>query len=303
MNERFQTTHWHMPRAVVFLAVLDHGSLSAAARALGVSKSVVSDHLGRLEAVCGARLLERNSRNQRLTELGRRFLPYARRMASAWVDGLAELQCAMDEPAGTLRVTASVLLEQDLIAPAVAAFLRRYPRASVEVVVTDRSLNLVEESVDVAVRVGHLADSALVVRKVGDTSDVVVAPASMAPDLADVRRPEQLLGLPWVVHAALSPRRSLHGPDGQEVLLHTRPRGRADTATALLALVRHGAGLALVPRMLAADDLRVGRLVRVLPGWHTSAVPIVALYPSRQHVPPKVSRFIETLRATWQAAP
>ncbi len=286
---------WHMPRAIVFLAIVEQGSISGAARAMNLSKSVVSTHLRQLEEMCGARLIERTTRKLRLTGAGVRLLPYARRLASAWTDGLEEVTATMQEPTGTLTVTTTTLAEHSLVAPAVAAFVERYPRATVDVHSTDQIVDLIAQNVDLAVRTGPLPDSSLVARKLGEDVDLVVASPGLAARLREVDRPEELHTLPWVLHRRMPAPRELFGPEGRRFELEVTARARVDSAPALLGLAVRGAGVALVPGLVARDALRSGQLVRVLPNWHGATFGLYAVFPSRRHLAPKVDRFIAEL--------
>lgn len=291
---------WHMPRAIVFLAIVEHGSISAAGRAMNLSKSVVSTHLRQLEEACGARLIERTTRQLRLTGAGSRFLTHAQRMASAWGDGLEEVTATMTEPTGTLTVTTTTVTEGGVVAPAVVAFVARYPLVTVDVRSTDEMVDLVAENVDLAIRTGPLPDSSLDARKLGEDADIIVASPQLTPQLSDLRRPEQLQRLPWVAHRRMPVRREIYGPSGRGFEVEVTPRARVDSAPGLLRLAIGGAGVTLLPGLLARDALRSGQLVRVLSDWHGPAFGIYAVFPSRRHLAPKVERFIDELQERFE---
>ena len=288
--------HWHLPRALLFLAVVRAGSLSAAARATGHAKSVLSDHLRQLEAALGARLLERNSRRLQLTEVGERFLPHVLQLERSWAEGTAEIRDAMAEPSGTLRVTAPQIFESAVVTPVLAAFLARFPKVVVEVHFDDRMVDLVARQIDVAIRAGRLADSELVATRLGASPHVLVAAPDLAARHPDVRHPAHLARLPWVRHAHVTPDDELTSADGEVASLRVTPRIQVDSTTAMLGMIRAGAGAGMLPELLVRDDLRAGHLVRLLPGWSGAPMSTYAVYPSRAHLPPKVARFVDALR-------
>jgi molybdate transport repressor ModE-like protein len=294
MPERLLEHASHLHRVAVFLAVVREGSVTRAARSLAVSKSAVSDHLRLLEQMCGLRLVERGARGVRLTEAGERFLPHARRLAEAWAGGLAELEAAKTEPAGTLRVTASHELGDRLVAPATRDFLRRHPRVRIEIELSDRIVDIVEERLDLAVRSGPMPDSNLVGVRIGTDVEIVVAAPEVARRLAHVGRPEQLFDEPWVLHSTPAQRALTHRC-GDRVLLDLHGRARANSGPNVVALVQRGVGLGILPSGLAAPALRDGTLIRLLPEWTGRHFDIHAVYPSREHGP-KVLRFVEALR-------
>lgn len=284
-----------MPRAAVFVEIVAAGSITAAAKRLGLSKSVVSAHLKELEEVCGARLLERSTRRQRLTEIGERFLPRAQAMTEAWGDGLRDVRAAMDEPVGTLRVTASSVVDAWLVTPAVGRMLARYPELTVQLDLSDSNRDLIEDEFDVGIRMGPLVDSDLRVRRLGADRDVVVASPALARHLGDVERPEQLSDVPWVVHSQLPTRRRFVGPDDERVELETRGKVRLNSSSSLVYLLGEGVGVGFVPWSLARTEIEAGRLIRMIPGWHGGAVPIHAVWSSGKFVPPKIRVFLEVL--------
>jgi DNA-binding transcriptional LysR family regulator len=291
---------WHMPRAAVFLAVVDAGSITKAAKNLGLAKSVVSVHLKQLEDVCGARLLERTTRKLRLTEAGERFMPAARRLVDAWHEGLDLLSASMEQPTGTLCVSASSLFERVILAPAIASFVAQYPHVEVDVRLEDNLIDLMAEKVDLALRSGPLADSNLIARKLGHDEEIIVAAPALADKLGDVSHPDQLLSVAWIVHRRLPRSVALYGPGNERVMFSIPARVQIDTAAAMVALAEGGIGLALVPRIMLESRLTDGVLVRLLPKWSGASMDIHAVYPSKDYLPPKVSRFIDVLQREIQ---
>ena len=290
-----QSTIWHMPRVAVFVEIVAAGSFTGAARRLKLSKSVVSSHLRELEGALGVRLLERSTRRQRLTDHGERFLPHAQRICRAWTHALQEATAARSEPTGTLRVTAPSMLGPTLVTRAVSQMSRGYPELVIDVDMSDQSKGLIEDGFDLAIRAGPLVPSELRTRLLGHDRDIIVATEKLAGRFSEARRPEQLVGAPWLVHAHLPARRTFLGPRQERVELAVRPRVRLSSASTLLELLRTGLGLGVFPAGVAKPDLDAGRLVQLLPQWHAGEIPIHAVWVPGNFQPPKVRRFIDVL--------
>src|ERR1700741_1383833 len=177
----------------VLVSIADHGSLTAAAKALRVSLPAVVRALAALEADLGARLFHRTTRRIALTDEGGRYVDPSPRILQDVVDAGAALGTGTAEPQGTLLVTAPVLFGQIYVAPAVASFVRRYPKVSVDVQLSDRVTNLVEEGFDAAVRIGELADSTLVAQRVGSFRRLIVASPAYLRRAGVPRHPRDLL--------------------------------------------------------------------------------------------------------------
>jgi DNA-binding transcriptional LysR family regulator len=294
----------NLPEIAAFLAVVERGSFSAAARTLEVTKSSVSRRISALEHKLGARLLQRTSRRLMLTEVG---VAYHTRVAAAMgsLRDAAELVHGLQvEPRGHLRITAPVDLSR-LLARLVVGFSARHPSVTVEVVLTQRVVDLVGEGIDVALRAGELRDSSLVGRRVAEATTIIAAspqylekhgtPGSVA-ELAEHRfvlfRPAQSRpGCNRVV---------LQGPAGEQTVEVAGTISSDDFAFVGCAVMQ-GAGLGIVPPLSLLDELDSGTLVRVLPQWQGRSSPLHLIYPSRELVPAKVRAFRE-FATQWLAA-
>lgn len=282
-------------RIAAFARVVEAGSFTAAAPALGVRKSSVSRSVAALEADLGIRLLQRTTRRLSVTDAGRAYYQRARD-ALAGLDEAREAVSSLGaEPRGLVRVTAPVDLAGDLAAVA-ARFLRAWPAVRVEALLTARYVDLVKEGFDLAVRAGPLADSSLLARKLADTdlglfaSPVYLAAAGRPRRPADLARHECVLFRAGGSTATWR----LSGPGGeQEVAV----RGRADTDE--LAFVRSmllaGFGIGLAPVSMLAPLAATGELERVLPRWARRSAPVHVVWPSRRFEPAAVALFREAL--------
>lgn len=286
-----------LPLLAVFAAVVRKGSFTAAARELGLAKSVVSENVKALEQRCAARLLERSTRHLRLTEAGALVLASARNVEDAVRDLAANLDREGRAPAGILRVATTHDLAPLLVAPAAAAMVARYPALRIEIVADDAAHDLIEERFDLAVRLGTPRDSSYALRRLGTFAEPIVAAPDLADQFAHVSRPRDLRGAPWARHALISGEvMTFLGPRGQRDEVAVSIRCQANTAYSLRALLLAGAGLGVLPEYLLRDDLVRGTLVRLCPAWVWKHVTLYALFPSRKHLRRSVSLLVAELQ-------
>jgi len=286
---------------LVFTRVVQAGSFTAAARRLKMPKSSVSRKVSDLEERVGARLLHRTTRKLGLTDAGRMYFERAAPIISdiEQVDqAVGELQAA---PRGLLRVSAP--LSFGLLVPMVASFLERYPEVRVELVCTDRVVNLVEEGFDVAIRAGHLVDSTLVARRLGAMKRVLVASPGYLKHHPRLKSPADLEKHPCIAFGSI-PTPSLWTLHFGEKKVDVQVPARLSTndMDLMLDAARAGIGIAWLPEHIAAADLRRGRLKRLLTDWSSPETPVHAVYPSARHLSPKVSALVELLRKEFSAA-
>ncbi|MDX1433590.1 MAG: LysR family transcriptional regulator [Gammaproteobacteria bacterium] len=291
----------------LFLQAVQTGSFSAAGRHLDLAPSSVSRRIDALEAELGVRLLNRTTRSLSLTEAGRIYHERARRIVADLDEANREVSELDTTPRGTLRVSAPVVFGQIHLAPAVAAFTERYPEIRVEFDTEDRLVDVVEEGLDLAIRIASLRDSTLVARKLMDQERVICASPGYLARHGEPRTAAELTAHSCLVfHLPGGPdiwrpgggTWRLEGPDGIEEVA-VSGRFQANNAMSLVAAARRGLGLLLVPTWLVNEDLRAGRLRAVLRGYAvlptTARHGVYAVYPSRRYVPAKVRAFIEFL--------
>jgi DNA-binding transcriptional LysR family regulator len=282
-----------------FAEVVDRGGFSAAARALGVPKSRLSRRVAELEARLGIRLLQRTTRKLSLTAVGEQYHRHCvamRDSAQAADEAVAQ---ARTEPRGSIRVACPVTLAQTTLGRILPRFLERYPQIAVDMRVTNRVIDLVEEGFDVALRVRTTLDDSgsLVIKSFGHSRTLLVAsPALLARqgqpiDVTDLAR------LDTVNMSGTDGRATWHlvGPDGATHVLQHRPRYVADDLLALNFAVLHGIGMSVLPDYMCRDDLRDGNLVHVLPGWQHRPGIFHAVFPSRRGLVPAVRLFLDFL--------
>jgi DNA-binding transcriptional LysR family regulator len=283
---------------IVFARVVQAGSFTGAAVRLGVSKSVVSARVAALEERLGARLLHRTTRKLRLTPDGQALLEHCVPLLAA-ADRAAEAVAATgDSPRGLLRVNAPVVFAQDYLAEPVAAYLARYPDVRVEITLNDRMVDLVDEGVDVALRVSsRLAGGGLTARRLAsDRTVLVAAPSYLARKGAPVSV-HDLGGHDCIVYSLLKAADEWRFRDGKSVVTASvEGRFSAASGALLRSAALAGAGLAVLPTFMVAGDLAAGRLRPVLePSFVGVTLGLYAVYPQMRRAPPKVRAFVDLL--------
>jgi len=282
-----------------FAEVVERGGFAAAGRALGIPKSRLSRRVSELEGQLGVRLLQRTTRRLSLTEVGESYLRHCQAMreaAQAAADTVAQVQT---EPRGTVRVSCPVTLAQTVLAELMPEFLERHPQLRVEMQVTNRVVNLVEEGVDVALRVRpDLEDSgSMVVKRLDDARQVLVASPALLARQGNPSTLAELSRLDSMAMSAADGRSSLRliGPDGREEVVQLAPRYVADDLLTLKFAALAGTGMCWLPEYMCHAELREGRLVHLLPHWTTPRGVVHAVFPSRRGLAPSVRRFLDFL--------
>ena len=287
----------------VFVAVVEGGSLSAAARRRNTSLATISRQLATLEDHVGARLIERTTRQMNPTESGRTYFERCKRILGEVEEAEGALSSVRSVPSGVLAVSAPILFGDRYLAPLLPEFLRRFSKVSVELSLLDRYVNLVEEAIDVAIRIGMLTDSSLVARRLGAFRRVVCAAPDYLHRLGEPRSPSDLSDHDCILFTALVDATHWHflGPDGRETNVRVGGRLAANNADAALHAALGGAGLVLAPSWQVRDHVRAGRLKVVLRAYEPPEIPIHILYPQARLLSAKVRAFIDFLTEAWRA--
>lgn len=277
-----------------FVAVVDAGGFSAAARALGARKAHVSRRVQALERSLGSRLLERTTRAVRLTEVGAAVYERAARAVALAREAREVVASQRAEPSGTLRVSATQLMADLVLKPVVLQFLRKYPLVSVELDVTSRNVDLLRERFDLALRVGVPTDSNLVGRVLGKGRAVYVGAPAFLRATAGLKKPGDLERVDAVVLSGGAPDWVF---ERGRTRVFVRPKIRLVTPSYTIAreAALGGIGLVRLPGYYVAADLKNGRLEQVLEDWTPREVSITAVYPSREHIAPKTRVFVDML--------
>lgn len=287
--------------AQVFKEIAERGSMIAAADALDMSRAMVTRYLAEMEEWCGARLLHRTTRRVSLTAAGELTLARCREMLALAADMHAAGD--PDAPHGLLRIASSHSLAQTALAGAVADFLRRYPRTAIDLQVDNRAVNLVEQRIDLAIRITNGLEPNMIARRLGDCDSVVVAAPSYLAEHPAPQHPGQLAQHNCLTYSYFGKSVWRFGPgrgegEGEgEAALQVPVSGNlsANESMALLAATAEGAGVALQPRFAAAPLLRSGQLVELLPAWRPQQMGIYGIYASREHMPPALRAMLDHL--------
>ena len=278
----------------VFVATVDCGSFTAAARAFRITPAMVGKHIRALEERLGARLITRTTRRQSLTEIGRSYYERCRRILDDVRSAETDAEAMRLAPRGELRISAPISFGALRLGPALAEYLAAYPEVVVELDLTDQVVDVVKEGFDAAIRVGPLADSALVARRLEPYRMMIcaapsyLARAGVPKTPADLARHSCLAFTLWRNYGGWSLDRAKRPP--------VKPppcRLRSNNALALRAAALQGVGLILQPEVVLADDVAAGRLVQVLPKFAPPPRPMSLIYPRDRRPTSKMTTFID----------
>jgi DNA-binding transcriptional LysR family regulator len=285
-----------------FVAVVEAGSFVGGADALQVSKPAISRQVAELEARLGVRLLHRTTRKLSLTEEGDVFHARCKEVLGALEEAEAEVSARRGHAVGVLKVSVPVSFGLLHLAPLWSGFMAAHPDVSLELSLSDRVVDLVDEGFDLAVRIARLPSSSLVSRKLSATRTVLCASPRYLKTHGRPKHPSELTRHQVLAYNLLSIGESWEftGPDGT-VTVKVQPRLRTNSGDTCRAVALLHQGIILQPSFLVAEDLRAGTLVEVLPQWKTLELGIYAVYPSRKHVLPKVRLLIDHLARSLAA--
>jgi DNA-binding transcriptional LysR family regulator len=277
-----------------FVAVADLQGFAPAARKLGLSPSGVTRLIAALEDRLGARLLQRTTRQVTLTDVGARYLERARRILADVEEAEGSAQAERTRPSGRLVVSAPIGFGRLHVSPVMTAYLTRYPLVSGELRLSDRMINLVEDGVDVAIRIGHLADSTLVARHVGEMRRIVVASQKYLKQRGEPGTPEAIASHQTIQFGAMTAQPEWRFvEEGREVSVTCTPRFITNSADAAIQYAAEGGGLTRVLAYQAAEAITRGRLRIVLEKFEQPPLPIHIVYPTSRLLSAKVRTFID----------
>ncbi|MGE0715462.1 MAG: LysR family transcriptional regulator, partial [Alphaproteobacteria bacterium] len=271
----------------ILVAVVDAGTLSAAARRLGMPLATVSRRVTQLEAHLGARLLTRSTRRLAPTEAGRRFVEAGRRILADFEEAERAAAGAHGEPAGRLAITAPIVFGRLHVLLVVEAFLAAHPAVDVRLALSDRVLDLIDEGIDVAVRIGPIADAGMLATRVGEVARIVCAAPAYLAARGTPRTPDDLAAHDCIAFSAApvpDPWRFLK-PGGGEVVVPVRVRLAVSMAEAAMDAVVAGLGVTRVLAYQADAALRAGEVRRILEDWEPPALPVSLAYPAGRFPP------------------
>ena len=279
----------------VFAAIIEAGSLSAAGRQLNVPLATVSRKLAELEAHLKTRLITRSTRKLVLTDAGRDYLAACRQILEQVDEAERAASGAYSAARGQLVIAAPIMLGRLHVVPVVAEFLEQHPEVDIQLRLGDRNVNLIEEHIDVALRIGRLPDSSLVATQVGSISRVVCASPAYLQRFGTPRTPGELSGHRCITFDSLGAADTwiFVGRGGEQQPMPVRSRLTVSTADAAIAAAVVGLGLTRVLSYQVADAVRDGQLVRLLADHEPPAVPASVIYPGQGRLPMKTRAFVD----------
>jgi DNA-binding transcriptional LysR family regulator len=285
-----------------FAAVADLRGFAPAARKLGLSPSGVTRLVAALEERLGVRLLQRTTRSVALTDVGARYLERIKRILADVEEAEGSVRDERTRPSGRLVVSAPIGFGRLHVSPVMSAYLKRYSEVSGELRLSDRVINLVEDGVDLAVRIGHLADSSLVARQVGEMRRIVVASSAYLKQHGEPKTPEVIASHATIQFGATAaPPDWRFVRDGHEIRVTCAPHFITNSADAAIQYAGQGGGLTRVMFYQAVDAIKAGRLRIVLAKFEPPPLPIHIVYPTSRLLSAKVRTFIDlvTERSDW----
>ncbi|KQN30305.1 LysR family transcriptional regulator [Sphingomonas sp. Leaf34] len=282
---------------VAFVAAAEAGSFVGAARARAMTRSGIAKSVARLEDRLGVRLFHRTTRSLGLTDDGRVFLDRCTQILADLEEAELSMSDGGGEPQGLFRMTAPMTFGRLLVLPLLNDFLASWPRLKADVSFTDRVSDIIEDGLDLAIRIGETREnSSLITRTLTHQHDLVVASPAYLSVAPAPQHPDDLLGHTCLNYVSAGQTRGWRfAIEGKTVVVKPRARLSLDSGEALRDAVVSGAGLAFLPSYVVDRDLSEGRLVAVLTTYAAPPVPISMIYPSRRHLAPKVRRFIDLL--------
>lgn len=285
----------------VFVAVAKLGSFTAAARRLRVSPSVATRAIAQLEDRLGQTVLERTTRSVRVTDRGARYLAQCERILDDVVNAEREVRGESAEPRGPLTVAAPVMFGRMHVLPIVSGLLAHHAALAIRLVLSDRYVHLIDDAVDVAVRIGALADSRLIAVKLGAVSRIAVASPAYLARRGTPRTPAELAGHDLIGYDELASGHDWRFADGEAV--HVEPRLAVNSTDAAITAAEDGLGVARVLSYQVRAAVYAGRLVPILTTHTPPALPVHAIYPARRFASANVTAFVAAARARFTAEP
>lgn len=280
-------------QAAVFVKVVESGSFSAAARALGLPISTISHRVAALETRLGVTLLQRTTRRLKLTEVGEQYFQHAAAGLAHLLDAEAAVGESIGEPTGLLRVSAPADLGDRLLAQIMVRMRRELPKVRVDMVLVDRYVDLVAEGIDAAIRAGALKDSSLIAKQVGVARWLAFASPDYLQAAAPLDSPQALRHHCCLQFTALGKDAWTLSDRRASVVVPMSAKVMINDVGVVRAMALAGAGVALLPWYLCREECAKGSLVRVLPNWHAKSDPIHIVYPRQRFVPPKLRAFVD----------
>lgn len=278
----------------LFVSVVENKSFSEAAKCLGIPISTISRKISELEKSIDVRLLERTTRNLRLTDIGQEYYEYCRRGLDEFETGTLMIHDKQSEISGTLRLSAPPNLANILIAPMVCAFQTEYPKVNIKVFISERNLDLIEDGIDVTLRVGELEDSNLIAREIIQYRHRLVASKDYLAASAKLKQPSDLIHHRIITFADWYTKKTWKLTNrGKTQTVSVNGSLSINDYAGIIYAVEHNQGIAEIPDIICHSHIKSGRLIEILPNWHLQNTKLSIVYPSNRNVSRMVRLFID----------
>ncbi|MDK2596051.1 LysR family transcriptional regulator [Pseudoalteromonas obscura] len=285
---------------LLFLSVVDAGSFTLAAERLNMPKANLSRKITQLEANLGITLLQRTTRSQHLTEAGRTYLTYCRQIKEQVELANASVAQALTEVSGELKVGMSVGMGHEILKPVLSQFMRAHPQVNLQLSLLNRRVDVIDEGFDLVIRIGELADSRLIAKRLGSVSRRLYASDTYMKQHGPITSPHELGNHAVLLMSSIQKSEVVRLQNGaQHCDISVVPRMRIDDYVVLKQMVLDGVGTAILPDYMCAQEPQKNVLLPILPHWQLPAVEVYALYPkNRLHIP-KVRAFVEFIQGVF----
>ena len=279
------------------IAVVETGSFTAASERLTMSKALVSKYVGEIEKQLGIRLFNRSTRTLSLTEAGKSYYQGALSLTNKYAQLVDTVTGEQSNPRGLIRISTSVTFGDTALAPKLPLFLKQYPELKVEIQLTDRKIDMLEEGIDVVIRIGGVEDSNLIARQINHFPLVLCASPTFIKAHGAPNIPADLLDLNCIVDSnfKIGKQWPLTDKNGHTQTITINSNVAVNSPRSVRALAISGAGIALIPKFIAQEALDQGLLVEVLSDYKTLSFGMFAIYPHRRYLAQKVRCFIDFL--------
>jgi DNA-binding transcriptional LysR family regulator len=280
-----------------FVSIVENGSISAAGRSLRMAQPTLSRHLASLEDKCGVALLRRDTHTMSLTEAGHRLLSDAKAMLLLADESEQRMRHEQRTLQGHIRVFATIDFGQSVVSRLIASFIQDNPAVTVELSLSNRALHMIQEGCDAGIIAGEITDESVIARSLGRIARFPAAAPTFLNKREAVKVPADLKDWPWIAllgsHFGGSKDVTLHKSEQEAQTISIAPVMVSEGITSIREATRTGLGVAVLPDWLVREDLVSGRLVRVLPEWHATALPANVVYPGHRMLPARVRAFID----------
>ncbi|GAA5213640.1 LysR substrate-binding domain-containing protein [Corallincola platygyrae] len=279
------------------IAVVEAGSFTAAADRLGISKALVSKYIGEMESRLSVRLFNRSTRKISLTDAGRRYYEKATPLLEEFAELQDDLLGEQTEPQGTIRISTPVAFGESFLSPQLPEFLARFPKIKLDLLVTNNRVNMLEEGIDLVIRIGRVDDSNLIARQIADMPLLLCASPAYLAQQGTPKKPEDLAAHTCIIDSnyKIGNHWPLLDPQGNSEKVEVVSRVRVNSPRAVSEIAKADGGIGLSPRYIVEQSLKDGSLVQLLPDYQSLCFGLYAIYPHRRYLSRKVRCFIEYL--------